>query len=272
MLTKSAYMEFLRCPNEFWLAHNSPSKTDDDRTLLEKHLREQGYDVQRLAEKMSIFQTGVVNTQMKFVADDMWTSADIVTTDPVTKEISIYEVKSATKVKDEYIYDVAFQKMVAETLGYKVAKTYVITVDNTYTRNGEIDPDRLLKIHDVTDDVIAKQAETLEQTRAAFKYLDVEPTPNIAEHCNKKFDCEFIRKHFTDIPDYNVMHISRLDKKKCADLLSKGILDIRHVPADFKLSDKQRHQVDLACSGETFIDRDAINERLSTLKYPLHFL
>src|SRR5688572_7561889 len=107
MLTKTAYMEFLRCPREFWLMQNSVAPTDDELPLQAKHLREQGYDVQRLAQKMSIFQTGTVSTQMRFEANDCWTSSDIVTTDTATGEISIYEVKSGSKVKDEYIADVA---------------------------------------------------------------------------------------------------------------------------------------------------------------------
>src|SRR5688572_26380913 len=124
MLTKTAYLEFLRCPNEFWLAHNSPSPKDEELSLEHKHRREQGYDIQRQAYKMSIFQTGIVSTQMKFEADDCWTSADVVVTDPATQEISIYEIKSGASVKDEYIYDLAFQRMVAEAAGHTVAKTY----------------------------------------------------------------------------------------------------------------------------------------------------
>src|SRR4030095_10762134 len=46
----------------------------------------------------------------------------------------------------------------------------------------------------------------------------------------------------------------------------------RPIPADFKLSEKQRRHVDIACSGETFIDHDAIRDTLAPLKYPLHFL
>jgi hypothetical protein len=272
MLTKSAYIEFLRCPREFWLSHNSIAPTDGELSLHAKHLREQGYDIQRLAEKMTIFQTGIVSTQMRFVTDDMWTSSDIVTTDPFTKEISIYEVKSGSKVKDEYIADVAFQKMVAESLGYKVVKTHVITVDTSYTRNGSLNPDELLKIDDVTDEVIALQAATLEQTKLAFKYLETPPVPSLTEYCDKKLDCGFIQKHFPDIPEYNVTNISHLHKNKLAALLSEGIVDIRKVPADFQLTDRQRKQVDIACGTEPHIDEAAIGAELRDLQYPLNFL
>jgi hypothetical protein len=272
MLTKSAYMEFLRCPREFWLQQTTGER--EDLSLEGQHRREQGYDVQRLAREMSIFKTGIVNFERRFLSDEYDAKSDVVVTDPDTGEISIYEVKSGTGVdkKPEYIDDVSFQKMVAESLGFKVGKTYVITVDSSYIRNGSIDPDKLLKVHDVTDDVDAKQDETIANARAAIQYLETEPVPNIAEFCDAKFDCKFIRRHFPDIPEYNILNIARLHATKRADLLAAGIIDIRDVPADFKLSDKQRRHVDVACSGEPYIDADGIREALKVLRYPLHFL
>ena len=130
--------------------------------------------------------------------------------------------------------------------GYTVAKTYLIIVDTSYVRNGELDPDKLLKIEDVTDPVIEKQAETIEQTKAAFKFLETEPVPSLAEYCENKLECGFIKKHVTDIPEYNVTHIARLNKEKCLDLLKQGIVDIRNVPADFKISDKHRRQFNIS--------------------------
>lgn len=272
MLTKSAYMDFLRCPREFWLDQHSDERAE--LSLEAQHRREQGYDVQRLAREMSIFKSGVVNFERRFLSDEFDAKSDVVITDPDTGEISIYEVKSGTSIekKPEYIDDVAFQVMVAESLGFKIAKAYVITVDTSYVRNGAIDVDRLLKVNDVTDAVIAKQTETIANACAAIKYLETEPVPNIAEFCDAKFDCRFIRRHFPDIPEYNITKIARLHATKRAELLAAGIVDIRDVPTDFKLSDKQRRQVDIACSGETFIDAEAIGEALGNLRYPLHFL
>jgi len=275
VLTKNAYLEFLRCPQEFWLQQNSRTPSDEELTLHERHLREQDYEVLRLAQKMSIFNggaTGIAGFRRMFETDELWTSADIIVTDKETGAISIYEVKSHASVKPEDIDDLAFQKMAAEAAGYTAAKTCLITVDTAYTRNGHIDPDHLFKVHDVTEEVAARQAETITKTREAFQYLKAEPVPNISVFCNEKLDCGFIRHHFKDIPEYNVTHISRLNAQKCIELLSSGVIDIRHVPADFKLSDNQRRQVEIACSGEPIIDADGIKQELANLKYPLNFL
>src|SRR5262249_25585929 len=61
------------------------------------------------------------------------------------------------------------------------------------------------------------------------------------------------------------------DDKRFA-LLEQGVVNIRDVPDDFPLSDKQRKQVDAAKTGEIVIDRPAIRERMDDWEYPLHFL
>jgi len=275
VLTKNSYLKYLTCPNEFWLAFHSPAPTEDDIPLLQKHLRQQGFEILQLAKKMSVFNggaNGIVEFGRIFSTGNITTSTDITVTDPATGELYIYEVKSSSKVKPEHYDDLAFQKMTAEMLGHSVAKTYLITVNTAYTRNGEIDPDTLLQIHDVTAEVAAKLNETIEKTRAAIEYLTTQPVPELKLHCSQKLDCGFIRHHFKDIPVYNVGHISRLKDEKCAELIDLGILDIRGVPDDFKLSDKQRKQIETARAAEPAIDREAIRRELEGLTYPLHFL
>lgn len=270
MLTKSSYIDYLRCPREFWLSQQSDER--EELSLHARHLREQGYAVQGIARQMSIFKTGIVNHERTFETAELKSKSDIVVVDETTGELSIYEVKSGSKVKDDYVIDVAFQVMVAEACGFKIKAAYVITVDTTYVRSGEIDPDKLLNVEDVTDQVRVLQPETIANANAALKYLESEPVPNIAEHCDRKLECAFILTHFKDIPAYNISHIARLSPEKRIELLTAGIIDIRDVPAEFPLTKIQRRQVDLACSGETLIESEAIQSKLSDLKYPLHFL
>ncbi|MGD9562945.1 MAG: DUF2779 domain-containing protein [Pyrinomonadaceae bacterium] len=274
MLTKNSYLEYLRCPQEFWLNFHHPAETEKELTLEQEDRRQAGFEVLQLAKKMSIFSgsNGLVEFHRIFATEHIKTSTDITVTDRATRDLSIYEVKSGASVKDEHVDDVAFQKMAAEMLGHTVAKTYVITVDTAYTRNGEIDPDRLLKIHDVTSEVAAKHDETIKNTKAAIDHLKTQPGPELKLHCAEKLDCGFIRYHFADIPVYNVTHIARLKHEKCADLIGRGILDIRDVPADFPLTGNQRKQVEAARAAEPAIDRAGIRSELDSLTYPLHFL
>lgn len=277
MLTKTAYQEFLRCPQEYWLQHTSPELFKGELTLHDKHLREQGYEVQRYAIQLNIFDLNpelyTVESERQFETDDLYAKSDIVVTDLATGQLSIYEVKSSSKVKPEHITDVAFQKTVAEALGFTVAAVFVITLNSQYTRNGHVATDDLFTVHDVTAEVIAREAQTTLDIQNAFKYLAAEPPKaNLLDHCDSKLDCKYIQQHFTDLPDYSVFNISRIAAPKLRELIGREIIDIRHVPADFKLSDKQRLQVDVACCGETHIETESIREELGALKYPLRFL
>lgn len=270
-LTKSNFLEFLRCPQEFWLQHHHPELFKGEISLQGAHLREQGYAIERLARTLSIFDGKRVEFKRKFITDDLYAESDIVVTDPETGALAIYEVKSGTKVKDDYVIDVTFQKIAAERTGAVVAKVCVITVDNSYVRNGEIAADSLLKVTDVTEDVSASRALIEQQIAEALTQLETEPRPDITRYCDDKLKCAFVTHHFKDIPAYNVSHIRGIYRPKLDELIARGILDIREVPADFKISERQRRQVEIAVSNVPHAMASEIKETLDTLKFPLRF-
>ncbi|MGB7070460.1 MAG: DUF2779 domain-containing protein [Pyrinomonadaceae bacterium] len=277
MLTKSKYVQFLRCPNEYWLKESEPELFKRERTVHDRHLREQGYEVQKLVRKMSVFQLDpafyTVEFEQRFEAAGMLSEADVSVTDQQTGDIALYEIKSAASVKNDHYIDLAFQKAVAEAMGLTVSKTYVITVNNRYLPNGrDLDADMLFNVTDVSEEVAALSADTLQNIARAFEFLETVPVPALTDFCKSKVECAFIQKHFPDIPAYNVFQVSRLGDKKLNALLGDGIVDIRHIPDDFKLSEIQRIQVDAARTGVPYIERDLIASELSSLEYPLNFL
>ena len=99
------------------------------------------------------------------------------------------------------------------------------------------------------------------------------PVPSLVDYCmENKLNCRFIQLHFTDLPDYTVFDIVRLAHDKRRQLLSAGVIDIRHVPEDFKLSEKQRQQIRAAKQNEVIIDRERLTKCIDGWEYPLHFL
>jgi len=274
-LTKTAFLNYLSCPNEYWLDYHDPAP-DAELTLEEEHQRQQGYEAENLAKTMQRFrsdETQLAESQRIFQTSELYARSDLVVTDRETGEIDIYEIKALPSVRHEHINDVAFQKMVSTLAGFTVRKCHIITINADYVRRGEIDVEELFLIHDVTAEVESILPAIKEQTRDAIAFLDTSPLPSLADHCQeKKLDCRFIRLHFPELPDYTVFDIARLNNDKRRTLLSLGIVDIRDVPDDLKLSAKQRQQVTAARSGETAIDVDQIRERFNSWAYPHHFL
>jgi len=275
-LTKSNFLTFLSCPREFWLKAKKPELFLSEDTLQYTHLREQGYKFEAEAKKLNIFQIDgaarMVEFGRVFETFTLYAKSDAVVTDTSTGGIHIYEIKSSASVKDEHIYDVAFQWIAAEGAGFQVTGASVITVNTSYVRNGDIDPAQICSVTDVTDRVLQNKEAIRTAIATAFECLDVEPRREILGYCGSKLDCTFIRHHFPDLPEYTVFALGNLNQTKRDELIAQGIIDIRDIPEDFKLSDRQRIQVDTARTGEARINVEDIKNRLEGLVYPLHFL
>ena len=275
-LTKTAYLRYLECPQEFWLSVHQPLFVTQPYSLEYEHLRQQGYAVQQLAKRLERFRSlhgMIVDFERSFQSSDLYTRSDVVVVDPTTGILDIYEVKAAASVKDEYYDDVAFQRLAAERAGFNVGRCYVITMNGEYVRRGEIDVDDILAVTDVTERVEALMAQTEEQVKGAFAYLKTVPVASLVDYCvANKINCEFIKLHFPNLPDYTVFDIAFLKHDKRRDLLSQGVIAITDVPASYPLSEKQRLQVEAARSGRVVIDHAAITKRIESWEYPLHFL
>ena len=274
-LTKTAYLAFLNCPNEFWLSFQ-PSKPEKEPGTLEyEHLRQQGYEVERYVKHLQRFEPNesfAVDFQRAFQTADLYARSDAVVTDKATGIIDLYEIKSAATVKPEHLNDVAFQKVVAERSGFTVGRCHVITMNGEYVRNGDIDVDQLFTVDDVTDQIAALMPVTELQIEAARAFADSTPVPSLADYCSEKLNCAFLKLKFPNLPDYTIFNISRLNKPKLKDLLERGIIDIRDIPDNFKLSEKQKRHVTAAKTGQLLIDADEIARRIDGWAYPLHFL
>jgi hypothetical protein len=275
-LTKTGYLDYLKCPPEFWLKYHEPLLQAEEITLEHEHLRQQGYAVEQLVKERRQFhadEAKAVDFQRTFNTADYTARCDIVVTNNVTGTIEIYEIKASSSVKPEHLDDVAFQVHVAELAGARVTRAFVVTLNSDYVRQGDIDPEQLFVITEITAEVEMRRQVTDTQARDALRYLGTVPVPSLLEYCQEnKLDCRFLRMHFPDLPDYTIFDITYLTHDKRMELLGAGIVDITHVPDDFPLSEKQRKQVAAAKSGEIVVELDKIRKRMDEWEYPLHFL
>ena len=275
-LTKTAYLSYLRCPQEYWLLAHQPLFVMEPYSLEYEHLRQQGYAVQQQVKQLERFQSSdnfAVDFERTFQTADLYARTDIVMSDRTTGIVDIYEIKSSASVKEDHYDDVAFQKLTLERSGSIVGRCYVVTMNGEYVRRGPVDFEQLFVITDVTDKVNERMDVTARQAKEAVAYLQSVPVPSLVDYCvANKLNCHFIKLHFPGLPEYTVFDIAFLKNDKRRELLSQNVVSITDVPDDFPLSTKQQIQVNAAKSGEILIDRDAIAERIDTWEYPLHFL
>jgi hypothetical protein len=277
MITKTDFLTYLDSPRHLWaLKHNQMDDEEIDVYL--QHLLDQGYEVEGFAMQ---YLKEYLMPQNDADMDDVRIQPTYIDgafearTDFLLKKNDrwdMYEVKSSSKVKKEHIYDAAFQYLVFSK-GYTIGNVYIVHLNKEYVKDGAISLPELFVVEDITEDVLDVRDEVINLRREAFmvsKTEDVEDT--LA--CIRPKSCPCISVCHPKLPDYSIYDINRItgSESKVRQLESMGIVDVYDVPDDFELSDKQRFQVQVAKSKETYIDEDEIKDMFDDLEYPLYFL
>jgi hypothetical protein len=290
MLSKSRYLNGLQCPRLLWIATNEPERLPEpDATL--QHIFDQGHLVEELAKKLypgsidlmeedflgnivrakellpqrrPLFEAGVLSGRI-------YSRADIL--NPVNSdEWDIVEVKSSTSVKDVNLHDVSFQKLCWEDAGLKIRKCFLCYINNQYVRNGDIKPEEIFTVEDITDKVAIAKEGIRERVAQMLQVINSPTCPavDIGPHCSDPYVCA-LTDCWEGLPKHNVFTLY-YGGKKSYELYHSGILDIANIPAGYKLNDKQRIQCQCVTDGRPHIEKDAISQFLDGLEYPIYYL
>ena len=284
LLTKSNYLLGLQCPKLLWVNKKDKSRIPEydeialqkfkDGTLLGELATKvfpEGIDLSKedfknnldktkelLKKKIPLFEAG-------FMINNLYSRADILF--PVGDKWDIIEVKSATKVKDVNLHDVAFQKYVYEKAGLKIRKCFLMFINNEYVRQGDLDVNQLFTKEEITSQVEEFSVDIEERIEKMFAVItDVEPSVSINPDCSKPYVCALKDECWKFLPSNSVFSLSRGGKKSWM-LFDSDIIEIKNIPADFKLTSKQEIQR----SGEVFIDVEKIKDFISGLNYPIYY-
>ena len=171
-LSKSLYTRAIQCPKSLWLKKFKPSvltPSDESAQAIFDRGNEvgdlacdlfpygkevsynQNYD-EMIATTKQWLDNGVENIyEATFNFFGILVMVDILTIQ--NNEVSIYEVKSSTEVKDIYLHDVSIQYYVLKNLGFKIKSANVIYINSEYIRSYELNLRQLFKIEDVTHQV-----------------------------------------------------------------------------------------------------------------------
>ena len=285
-LTKSLFMSGEQCTKLLWYAQR---KELPEITLSDKHKFAQGRDFEKYVKKL--FPDGVDLSELKnedniketqklieqkktifeagFQFKDLFVKNDIL--EPVNGGWNLYEIKASTEVKPEHIPDLAFQKYVCEKVGLKINKCFVLFLNKEYAKNSEINPQYLVSKEEVTEKV--NEIDNLEEH--SKKYLTVfqnktAPNVSIGKHCNKPHECLLKPMCWAYLPEYNVIQLTNW--RQYWKLFEEGILDIKDIPIDVKLTDKDKIIKEASDKNKTVVSKEKIKEFLASLNYPLHHL
>lgn len=296
ILTKSDFNTYLACPESFWYTKHKPELLgDSELDSFAQQIIEQGNEVESWAQKLfpnaknittwreeaiketqeAIEQGTKLFFQPAFQADGLKARIDVLKKNK--RGWDLYEVKGSSSkdvAKSAHVWDAAFQYEVLKRAGMKVHNVYLIEIDSSFIKEGDILPEDLLKVSNITHEVEAIQGDLLIEIDLAKKMLRKRKAP-ISCSCilsSRNNHCAAFDIFNPDFPDYAVHDLSRVSKKKLNEFYELGITEVEKIPADFSLTQKQQNQVETYLYDSVVIDKKGIQNHLSDLDYPIYFL
>ena len=189
----------------------------------------------------------------------------------------IIEVKSATKLKDEYLNDIALQYWVLKGANIDVRDACVLTLNPEYVRGKRLNVNKLFVEHPVWK-VIQELASLIGSEVDSMKSIlagDSAPDIAMGAHCTEPYRCPFYEHCSSDLPklDHPVTEFYRFYRLDAEELAERGIEEIRDVPADYQLSEINEVIRKSVLSGKAQRrKRNELIDRVSRLRKPVRHL
>jgi hypothetical protein len=290
-LSKSKYLAGLQCLKRLWLEVHHPEHLFI--SLSQNHTTQQGIQVGRIAQtyfsegelitadhtnlNLALHQTNLALQQQvnclfeaTFVSDRLLVRCDILRRYS-GETWELIEVKASTQLKPEYLDDLAVQLHVLKQNSLNIANIQVMHLNRECVYP---DLSNLFIRVNVTSEVEARLQDVQSQLEQ-FKQVIAQPEePNIlvGTHCQEPNLCPFKNYCWQDVPKQSIFTIPLLSTHKATELVKSGILHVQDLQVDYPLTAKQQRYVTAVINNEVDINTTAIQQELSRLQYPLHFL
>ena len=291
-LSKSRYLSGLQCPKRLWTETHARHLLPPIERATQARF-DQGHEVGRLATELFpggltidpgilrwdrvVADTQRALTQRRPLYEAAFRSrgaacrVDILVPAPENCW-DVLEVKSSTGVKEVHLQDLSLQAEVLDGSGLEVRDFYVVHLDTSYVRRGELDIEALFRQVNVTDQVRDRQQAVEGNLLAMLEVLGQDSRPEVAvgRHCDEPYACPMKTECWSFLPEPNVFDLVR-GRQMGFELLSAGIRGLAEIPETLDLDERQRIQSEAVRSGIPHVDRPAISQFLKKLEYPLSY-
>lgn len=294
-LSKSKYLSGLQCLKRLYLEIHHPAlATPPDAStraildmgteigiLAQQHFRggvlvKAGFRQREaaIAETVALLQDPMVPAIFEgaFEHDGVLVRVDIlerVKTGDGGSSWRLVEVKSATRVKDVHLDDLAIQSHVLQGIGLRVEAVGLMHINTGYLyRGGEVDLQALFSIEDMSDAVTSRQALVPERLAVMKAMLSDRQAPLVEpdQHCHTPYDCPFWAHCTQDKPSRWIYHLP--GKREIVNqLVRQGITTIDDIPDGTRLSNAQRRVKD----NVEWISPE-LGPCLRSVRFPVHHL
>ena len=288
-LTKSKFIDGLHCKKSLWLSsHNyqagsyvqkfagqmgdqvgqlATSRFPQGKKI-EEHYKDHDVAVEKTLKYLSDKKISAI-FEAAFTFDNIKIRVDIL--ERAQNNWNLIEVKSSTKMKNNYLYDIGIQHYVLQNLGLKINSSKIMHINKDYLYKKELDLKLLFNFHDYSEEIkdilptLPKEISGLSSTLKEKKEPDQEPSKSF---CG---DCAFWDYCTQNKPKDWTALIPRLNKNKYTKLLEMGIESMSSIPDDFEISDNQRVVVESTKNRERFLNKEGLQKALEGIKPPVYY-
>ena len=286
-LSKSKLLSLLQCPKRLWLEEYQPDLAEEDEGLEVRlaaggHAGEIARDLfpggilvegksmeERIQKTGELLHSGPLY-EASFRHNNVRVMADIIF--PEAGGFTLIEVKSATRVKDYYLRDIAIQTWVLQGNGLDLRRIEIAVIDSSFVYPGHKDYRGLFSRHDVSRQARELLPEVPGWAAEGFAVLasGTEPILEPGDQCETPFSCPFQGYCAPETTDYPVGCLPRIgDKAK--ELCAQGIRDIREIPDSVPLSEAQSRVREVTKSGRPWLAAEA-GKAVNSLSWPRRYM
>ena len=278
-LTKSSFLDFLKCQKYFWLTHHDPDKIDQKQpSEFDQKLIREGYEFESYVKKFFETRDTDSTTQKVFETEEgLFARVDVFEING-SGETCLYEIKSSTSVQrsgsQNYIKDACFQKIVAERSGQQIDRVFIVLLNKEYVRQGEIEPDKLIKFEDVTklvDGVLKETSSEIDDALQVLNKLDIERNGCSCINKTRANHCDAFGYFNPQVAEPSIYSIPDIRQNRIRQFVDQGIVGQHDIPQDNPLSEKQNIWLQATQENQPQIVHSEIRRFLDSLVFPLHF-
>jgi hypothetical protein len=292
VLSKSKYLSGLQCPKKLWTEVHARQRIPAVDSATQARF-DQGHDVGSVAKGLYpggleigpgvrrwdrvVADTQRALTQRRPLYEAAFRSGgaacrvDILA--PVgTDQWDVLEVKSSTGVKEVHLADLALQSFVLEGSGLRIRDYFLVHLDTSYSRSGDLDSQTLFHRQRVTDEVAERRQNVASDLERMQQVLGSGSCPEITigKHCNEPYGCALKPECWAFLPPSNVFDLTR-GRQRGFELLARGIEDLKDIPVTSDLTVEQRIQLEAVRQGEPHVDSKALRTFLRGVSYPTSY-
>jgi len=296
MLSKSKFITGQQCHKSLWLnikgfePTNPPDESAKDRLKAggqvgdaAKELFPHGLEIEYLGSdfqkmcdltKKAIDEGATTLYEASFIEKGVFIRVDIM--NKTSKGWDIYEIKSSSKLSSYHKEDASLQWHILQSVkGLKLNDAFVVTLNNSYSRDGDINPAKLFTKHLLTDYVESNLHE-IEKQLEDIKLVSIsnnEPEVSIGAQCKKPHSCDYLDRCWPNSAKENnsVFNLYKLNLDKKLDFYNQGIISFEQIKPDTKLTSTQQNQIKANEIKEPLINKSKLQTFINSVEYPISY-